>query len=173
METPYLINSSLNFSFEEVNEKNREMLDLEFESLSEVDTDPIGHWLKLKKAKGETDDSDEVIIELIMELHRKIDKLEKVIKGTEEVKRVLQNSGFIDSIGFHHIHSKDSVFIKDKIYYGRVELKSYPQRDMPIFFKAISGQIAEIEKIHLRDEADWGAYFRARERVMIRENRRL
>jgi len=173
MGNPYLINASLDFSFEKVTEENRDQLNLEFESLSEVDVDPIGHWLKLKKARGETDDSDEVLIELIMELHRKIDRLENVIKGTEKRERVLENSGFIDSIGFHHIHSKNPIFIPNQIYYGRVELKSYPQRDMPIFFKAITNQIAEIEKIHHRDESDWGAYFRARERVMIRENRRL
>ena len=173
METPYLVNAPLGFSFEEISDENRDQFELEFTSLSEIDIDPIGHWLKLKRAKGETEDSDEVVLELIIELHRKIDRLEKIIKGVEEEKAPLKNIGFIESIGFSHFKAKEQIFIPDKIYFARVELKSYPQRDIPIFIKAISDQIVEIERIHNRDENDWGAYFRARERIMIRENRRL
>jgi len=173
LETPYLVKAPLDFSFEEVTDENRDKFTLEFDSLSEVEIDPIGHWLKLKKAKGETEDSDEVLLELIMELHRKIDKLERVIKGTEIEKRTLQNIGIVESIGFHNFQTKEPLFVIDKYYFGKIELKSYPQRDVPIFFRAVSTEMAKIDRIHLRDESDWGSYFRARERVMIRENRRL
>lgn len=172
MEKPYLVSAPLNITYEAINDENREFCQNEFNSLSEVEADPIGHWLKMKRAKGETQDSDEVILELLVELNRKIDRLEKIIKGDEKELKPLKNSGFIDNINFTLFQIKDNDLIPNTLYYGRVELKVYPQRDIPIFFKAVSNNLAEIDKIHNRDERDWGAYFRARERVMIRERRR-
>jgi len=172
MEKPYLVDAPLKITFEIVSEENREMFQKEFNSLSEAEADPIGHWLKIKKAKGETQDSDEVILELLVELNRKIDRLEQIIKGEESKLIPLKNSGVIDSINFTQFQLKNIQLTPDTLYYGRVELKIYPQRDIPIFFKAVSNNLAEIDKMHNRDEQDWGIYFRARERVMIRERRR-
>ena len=173
MDVPYFVKAILNFDFEEISDDNRDKFQDDFQSLTEADSDSIGHWLKLKRAKGETEDSDEVLLELVIDLHRKINRLEGIIKG-EEIKTLeLAKKSKIEMIGFHHFKTKDSVFTPNKTYYGRVELKSYPQRNMPIFFSAISENLIEIERIHERDENDWGAYFRAMERVMIREKRRL
>ncbi len=172
MEQPYLIEAPLHITFELVNDENRERFMKEFKSLSEAESDPIGHWLKIKKAKGETQDSDEVLIELIVELHRKVERLEKMLKGENIDLKPLEKEGEIESINFTHFKFRELSLEPQELYYGRVELKLYPQREIPIFFKATSETLAEIDKIHDRDEKDWGTYFRARERVMIRERRK-
>ncbi len=172
MATPYLVDAPMRFSYELVTNQNLERFQHEFKSLSEAEADPIGYWLKMKKAKGETKDSDEVVLELLVELNRKIDKLEKLIKGEEEKLLDLEINGLIEKINFTQFQLQNGDLTPKALYYGRAELKVYPQREIPIFFKAITNNLAEIEKIHHRDEQDWGSYFRARERVMIRERRK-
>lgn len=172
MEDLYFVSAPLNITFEELDDNNKAIFNAEFNALSEVEIDPIGHWLKMKKAKGETEESDAVLLDLIMELHRKIDRLETLIKGENIEIEPLEKIEKIESVGFNHFQLESTSLIKGNIYYGRVSLKSYPQRDIPIFFKALSENIAIFDSIHERDEKDWGIYFRARERVMIREKRR-
>ncbi|MEF3191780.1 MAG: hypothetical protein K6347_04410, partial [Campylobacterales bacterium] len=57
-------------------EHNREYL-----RLSDLSQDPIGQWLKMAYARGEAQESDRLLLTLLVELHRKVDRLEKLIKG--------------------------------------------------------------------------------------------
>jgi hypothetical protein len=172
LERPYLINAPLSIQFETLSNERRDEFEREFQTLSEVDSDAIGHWLKLQRAKGETGDTDEVVINLLVELHRKIDKLEKVILEGEKRFLHLENSSEIEKIGFHHFQLKESFLVKGEIYYGRVDMVTYPQREVALFFRAVDEKLVEIDSIHKKDEEDWASYFRARERIMIRERRK-
>jgi len=141
----------------------------EFSQLSESDDDPISQWLKLAKGRGETSETDPVLLNLIVELHRKIDALEMFLKD-ETPKRVsLTNMVKIESIGFEHFKLESNELVAGVEYYGRVEMPVHPKRDVPIFFRAIDESLAEITRIHERDEKEWGVYLTARERVLIRE----
>jgi len=148
---------------------NEENFKKEFSQLSESDDDPISQWLKLAKGRGETAESDPVLLNLIVELHRKIDALEMYLKNEKPKRVYLQHKIDIESIGFEHFKVNADIFEAGVEYYGRVEMPVHPKRDVPIFFKAIDPSLAEITKIHERDEKEWGAYLTARERVLIRE----
>lgn len=141
----------------------------EYDSLSEADDDAIGQWLKLAKAKGETSESDPVTLKLLIELHRKIDNLERLIKNEKSPRVALSSDAKIQKIGFGYFEIEESVFDEGSDYYGRITMPTYPQREIGVFFKAESPQLAKIHKIHDRDEKEWAAYVTARERVMIRE----
>lgn len=143
----------------------------EYHRLSESDDDPISQWLKRAKAKGETTESDPVLLNLMVELHRKIDNLERLIKNEEPPRVSLHHEAMIESIGFGHFKLKEAALEAGRRYYGRVEMPVHPKRDVGIFFVAEDGRLARIEKIHERDEKEWAAYMTARERVMIREMR--
>jgi len=146
-----------------------ELFEREYHKLSESDDDPISQWLKLAKARGETSESDPVLLNLMVELHRKMDNLEMLIKN-EKPKRVsLVSEAQIESIGFEHFKLKDELLEDGAEYYGRVEMPVHPKRDVAIYFKAIDNSLAEITRIHDRDEKEWSAYMTARERVLIRE----
>ncbi|NOR57671.1 MAG: hypothetical protein GQ474_04025 [Sulfurimonas sp.] len=148
---------------------DKEAFSREFSQLSESDEDPISQWLKLAKGRGETSDTDPVLLNLIVELHRKVDALEMFLKD-ETPKRVsLTNKIKIESIGFEHFKVDSEAFVPGEEYYGRVEMPVHPKRDVPIYFKAIDNSLVEITKIHERDEKEWGVYLTARERVLIRE----
>ena len=141
----------------------------EYQTLSDTDDNPINQWLKLAKARGETADTDPVLLQLIIELHNKIDALEMFLKN-ETPKRVsLSISSNIDAIGFEHFNLADKLLEVGKLYYGRVEMPVHPKRDVAVFFEAESETLAKITKIHDRDEREWGAYMTARERILIRE----
>lgn len=141
----------------------------EYHSLSEADDDAIGQWLKLAKAKGETSESDPVALKLLVELHRKVDNLERLIKNEKPSRVGLSSCGQIESIGFGFFQIEEDALEMGKRYYGRITMPTYPQREIGVFFKAKNEKLAQIEKIHDRDEKEWGAYVTARERVMIRE----
>ena len=170
MNSPRLVSAPISLQFSEA-DINKEFFEREYQKLSESDEDPISQWLKLAKARGDTRDTDPVLLQLIVELHRKIDSLEMFLKD-EVPKRVPLSSEIkIDSIGFEHFQIASDLFETEKLYYGRIEMPTYPKRDVGVFFKAESTNLATFMKMHERDEKEWNAYVTARERVLIREAR--
>jgi hypothetical protein len=166
--SPRLVPAPISLCFSEA-DLEREVYEREYQQLSESDDDPISQWLKLAKARGETAESDPVILNLVVELHRKIDALEMFLKN-ETPKRVsLINEVEIDSIGFEHFHLEEAVLEVGKLYYGRIAMPVHPKRDVGVFFEAESDTLAKFVKMHERDEKEWASYLTARERVLIRE----
>lgn len=161
---------ALHFSPLQTDEKAFER---EYMQFSQSDDDPIGQWLKLAKAKGETSDSDPLLINLIVELHRKVDALERLIKNEEPDRIALAQQCTIVGIDFDALRIDAPLFQDNTRYYGRVAMPTYPKRDMAIYFDATDATHAQIKRMHERDEKDWAAYVTARERAMIRERKGL
>jgi hypothetical protein len=168
MSKPHLVYAPIDISFSEL-QGETEIFLREFHKLNESDNDPIGQWLKLKKAKGETQDSDDLVLEILVNIHRRLDKMELLIKNEKEELIKLDDIAKIENIGFSHFELKNSLLKPSKKYYGRISMKTYPERDVPVFFEAVDSKLAIISKFHAKDETEWNSYFRARERVMIRE----
>ncbi len=167
---PRLVPAPISILFSEASTQ-REEFDREYQQLSESDDNPINQWLKTAKARGETAESDPVLLKLVVELHNKIDALEMFLKN-EVPKRVsLTEEAHIDAIGFEHFNLSEEILQEGLEYYGRVEMPVHPKRDVGVFFVAQSKTLAQIVKIHDRDEKEWGVYLTARERVLIREAR--
>jgi len=153
------------------NAENCDECEREYHSLSESDDDPIGQWLKLAKARGETSNTDPVLLNLMVELHRKFDALEAYLKNETPSRIPLQYQADIESIGFEHFKLKTPLLNPDTLYYGRIAMPVHPKRDVPVYFTALNPQIAFIKKMHDRDIKEWNSYVTARERVLIREMR--
>ncbi len=166
--SPRLVAAPISLIFSELS-ISKEVFLREFSQLSESDDDPISQWLKLAKGRGETSETDPVLLNLIVELHRKIDALEMYIKDEVPKRISLLHKIKIESIGFEHFKLEQGIMKPGMEYYGRVEMPVHPKRDIPIFFKALDSSLAQITKVHERDEREWGAYLTARERVLIRE----
>ncbi|MCH9813474.1 MAG: hypothetical protein K0U47_05965 [Epsilonproteobacteria bacterium] len=147
------------------------MYQKEYRILSDFEEDAVGQWLKLAKARGETKDSDEVLMTLLVELHKKVDQLTALVKNEERTLLPLEINENIAEIGFEHIKLENRVLEVGKEYYCRIDMPVFPKREMPMFVKAIDQNIAQITLIHDKDEKDWNAYVTARERIMIREMR--
>ena len=168
MNKPRLVPAPISIVFSEA-EVDKKVYEREYQQLSESDDDPISQWLKLAKARGETADSDPVLLNLMVELHRKIDALEMFLKN-ETPKRVsLTHEAQISAIGFEHFELSKPLLEENKVYYGRIAMPVHPKRDIGIFFKALSSTLAQIVRMHERDDKEWAAYMTARERILIRE----
>ena len=146
-----------------------ELFKREYEQLSESDDNPINQWLKLAKARGDTSETDPVLLNLVVELHNKIDALERFLKDEEPNRISLMHEAHIEAIGFEHFKLKEELLEEGREYYARIEMPVHPKRDVGVFFKAVDKTLCEITKIHERDEKEWGSYMTARERVLIRE----
>ena len=163
------INAPLEIFFEI--HSDQEEFKREYDSLSSTDDDTIGEWLRLAKARGSTEESDQVLLTLIVELHRKIDKMDTFLRGKKQTFLTLESKGDIEAINHEHFRLKDEILQKNESYYGRIEMPFFPKREVPIYFKSIGGKEGKITLLHERDRIDWDAYVVARERVMIREMR--
>ncbi len=166
----YLVEAPISISF------SKSCLDMEkftreYHKLGQTDGGELSKWLKATKMRGEANDSDPVLLHLMIELHKKIDNLEKLIKHEVPNNLKLESIFDIDSIGFEHFKLSQEILVVDEKYYGRLDMPIYPKRDIGIFFQAITPSLAQIIKIHDRDQSAWNLYLRARERVLIREKK--
>jgi len=168
MEEIRFVVAPLHILLERVGDKE-DTFSKEYSSLSEFEEDSVGQWLKIAKARGETGDSDQVLLTLIVELHKKIDRLTSIIKEEEKTLLPLADKAEISQIGFEHIMIEKDLFKEGERYYVRVEMPVFPKREIPLFVEALSANVAHITNIHDKDERDWSSYMAARERVMIRE----
>jgi len=141
----------------------------EFDLLSVETDDPIGQYIKLAKARGETKETDPVLLELLIALHRKIDDLTAYIKNEKKPLIPLKFKSEIDGVGFEYFRIRDDLFEKGNKYYSRIDLPVFPERKIPVIFEAVDGKIAKILQMHERDEKDYNAFIVARERAIIRE----
>jgi len=170
MNMPRLVPAPISLVFSEVTQ-DRESYEREYHQLSESDENALTQWLKLAKARGETADSDPVLLQLMVEMHNKIDALERFLKNEEPSRISLMHEAEIDSIGFEHFNLNAKLLSKGVEYYGRIEMPVHPKRDIGVFFKALTPTLAEITKMHEVDEKEWASYMTARERIQIRELR--
>ena len=164
-----LIPSPLLIKFEE----DKEIFKEEFDKLGAEIDDPIGQYLKMAKARGETGDTDKVLLELVVALHRKIDELTQLIKQEEKICLSLKYEAKISDIGFEYFKFKEPILIPKQKYYGRIDIPFFPKREVPIYFEAIDKEIGEILVMHDRDIKDYNAFITARERAIIREKKGL
>ena len=123
-----LVPANLDIVFEEVGERESEFL-REFDKLSGNEDDLLGAWIKRAKAKGDTKESDQVILTLLVELHRKFDELNAYIKNEKFIKLELAQSGVLEGINFENFRIKEAKFKEGVGYYGRIFMPIFPKRD--------------------------------------------
>jgi hypothetical protein len=165
MEKIRLIPAIIEFEFDEYDDEKQK----EFDTLGSETDDPIGQYIKLAKARGETKDTDPVLLELLIALHRKVDELTAIIKHEEKNYIPLKYKTKVTEIGFDYFKIEDNFLQKNKKYYGRMKLPVFPPRVVPVIFDGVNENIAKIKFLHERDEKDYNAYIMARERAIIRQ----
>ncbi len=162
-----LIDTALKIRYDTAH-SNAEEFALEFNKLTQSDEDPIGEWLRLMRAKkGNLDSENTIVLELLVEIYRKLELLEHKIQGDTKIYTPLAYEGLITTIGHSCFALRDSTLQENTLYYGRVELPTFPTRIIPIYF-IFHTHLALVEKIHARDENEWDSYVASKERALIR-----
>lgn len=168
MSTVHLVEAVLEVEFDRV-EANVLEFEREYEVLGEGDDDAIGQWLRVAKAKGETSESDPVVLHLIVELYRKLDRLEQIMTNSIPTHFPLHYSGTVSSIGFEHFEISEPLLQEGTRYYGRIILPLQNRRVVSVYFEALSPRLAKMTQIHPSDEKEWDSYMMSRERKKIRK----
>lgn len=158
----------LDLAYEEVGE-NSEKFEREFNVISEAEENSITQGIKHVKMRGETDETNLLMLNILSELYRKMDKIEQLLMHGDSKRLALASNGYIDNIGLEHFKLTEDILETGKHYYGRLELTTFPKREIAFYFEAIDPSIAKIEKIHVRDREAWGYFMTACERIMIRQ----
>lgn len=168
MENIRLVDTSLKIVFEEGTSDN-ETFRREFMSLLMLHDDPLSVWLKSDKIRKESEDTDKILLTLIAELHRKVDILSLRLTTEGPLYLPLRYQGSLNAIGYGYIGFDSEVLEEGRCYYGRIDMPTFPRRQIALFFEALSSKIAKITLMHEDDKKDWSAYMAACERVMIRQ----
>jgi len=168
MENIRFVTTFLKIAYEQSSLENTKFIQ-EYYALLQLNDDPLGLWLKSAKIRKESEQSDQVLLRLLIELHRKIDKLTHLVTSDEPLYIPLALQGNINAIGHGYIKFESDVLKASETYYARIDMPTFPRRQMPLFFEAISESIGKIVMMHEDDEQDWSAYMVACERVMIRQ----
>lgn len=165
-----LIETVLKIEYDVV-QNNAELFAQEFNKLTQSDEDPIGEWLRLTRAKrGNLESDNVVVLELLVEVYRKIEMLEARMSGSVKSYVPLAKTATIGTIGHSCFALIDSELAENTMYYGRIELPTFPTRIVPVYF-IYNAKLAWIKKIHGRDEAEWDSYVASKERALIRSIR--
>ncbi|MDO9054962.1 MAG: hypothetical protein Q8M43_04975 [Sulfuricurvum sp.] len=162
-----LIEAPLDIGFE-IENVNSVEFEREYIQLSEADNDAIAQWLRNAKGKGEMGDSDGIVVQLLVELYRKIDRLEQALLHTAPKRIPLSNNAKIGRIGYEYFELLEPQLVSGTYYYGRLEMPVHPMREAGFYFEAQSPTLAKIVRMHQKDINEWGIYMMARERAIIR-----
>lgn len=168
-----LVTATMNLVYEEVTSERTEQFEREYHEISEMEENSITQGIKHIKTRGESDETNLLILNILSELYRKMDKIEHLlVHGT--LKRLnLTSEALIESIGLEHLKLKTESLEIGKHYYARIEIPIFPKREIAFYFEAVESSLAHIEKIHVRDKEAWGYYMTACERIMIRQMKGL
>lgn len=167
METIRLIPADLEIVFDPKSH-DIEGFEREYIKLSENDDDAIGQWLRVSKVRGDVRETDPVVLHLMVELYRKMERLENILMNNLPNYVPLNLHGKIEGIGFEHFKLSEPLMSVGEHYYGRFELPVHPKRVSAFYFEAVEPTTAKIIRRHMRDEDSWSGFVRARERIMIR-----
>lgn len=166
-----LYRAPIEMSLSIVDDNNKIKFKREFDSLGEADDDPIGNWVKIAKSQG-NNDTDSLLLKLIVEMHRKIDTLQQIVENKEAEYIKLSTDIYIKSVGYEYFKLDDGFLLEDdKQYYGRIIMPIFPKRQVAVFFTKHEDNIVKIDIMHNRDIKEWDFYVSSRERAMIREMR--
>lgn len=163
-----LVKVNLEIEFCIINDDNIQDIQEEFNSLSEETRDPINNWFKLAKARGDISESENILLNLTIELHKRLDRMEDLIKNKKESYLPFNHCTKIKRIGHNSFELLNGQIINGSLY-GRIDMPVFPKRKIPIYFTHIKNGIYKIDLMHNRDNVDYDSYITARERSLIRE----
>ena len=168
MENIRFVTAFLKIAFEPSSVENTTFIQ-EYYALLQINDDPLGLWLKSSKIRKEAEASDQVILTLLIDLHRKIDALTHLSTSDKPLYLPLKSDGMLKAIGHGYIEFDSNLLNPNEQYYARIDMPTFPRRQIPLFFEAQSESVGKIVLMHEDDENDWNAYMVACERVMIRQ----
>lgn len=131
----------------------------------------IQEWLIHEKAHGEAENSDPLVLKLLVELHKKIDELSDIINSKNEPIVKLANNQVTSEISFDGFKFSHHCLNKNEIYFARLKVPDSFKKNILVYFKAIDEMTAKIERISLNDERQWSSFVAQSQMMQIRKQK--
>lgn len=157
----------IDIGVEEVQDMDGNSL-FEFSQLNQLEESGVEKWLKLTKNKE--DEDNRILIELLLEVYKKLEKIEKKLfrpdDGMFKLSRVIQT---------HHIGHGILCFQEDlkvgAMYYGRIDLPIFPSKLIPFYMEMLTANVAKIIRMGASHTRSYDSYVAECERIEIREKK--
>lgn len=162
-----IVPCELEVSYSMLKHSDEELLKREFITLSQNRYGSITQWLNKNKSKNRTEETDEVLLELLIELYKKLEHIEQLLQNKAANLLTLESSVVANFIGHSIICVPEPCFTKDEDYYIRIFLPIFPQRHIGIFAKAIDEKILSFTQISHNDTSDFDSFVVQMERATI------
>lgn len=159
--------------FEKIDSENKSKYEKEFTSLAQQRQSAINQWLMRTKSRNRLQETDEVLLEILVELYQKVENLERMLhnKAREYIK--LDSEGVASFVGHNVLCMSKDCFKEQEYYYMRLFLPVFPQRYIGIFAKALHPRVVSIENLHHNDMSDFDSFVADMERLMILDSKSL
>ena len=168
-----LVPCEIQIAFEQLNTRNEETFKKEYIALSQNRYGSITQWLNKIKSKNRTEDTDEVLLELLVELYQKVENIEQILNNRATQYLRLAGEGVAHFVGHNVLCTSSSIFEAGEKYYLRIFLPVFPQRYIGIFARAIAPQVLVFEQIGHNDLVDFDSFVVQMERLMILDSKSL
>ena len=168
-----IVPCELEVAFSKLDEANQATFNKEFVTLAQHRYGSIAQWLNKLKSKKATEDTDEVLLELLVELYQKVENIEQILLNKTTQYIPLAFEGIAHFVGHNVLCMPSNVFEEGEEYYLRIFLPIFPQRYIGIFASAIHKQIVKFERIHHKDTGHFDSFVVQMERLAILDSKRL
>lgn len=153
--------------------QNLEGFEREFRALARERGGSAQEWLNRNKSKNRLEDTDEVLLELLLELYRKVEHIEQILQDKTRRFEKLDSESVAHFVG-HGVLCLDKPRLEvGSAYYVRVFLPLFPPRYVGVFARAVDRDIFHLERVHESDSSDFDSYVVECERAMIRDSKSL
>lgn len=141
----------------------------EYELLNTASSDLIAQALHFSTKEKNT--SLVVILELLIELHQKVSRIDQHILEQKQTRLTLKEQHTLHALGHGVLCCGGASFMLDRFYYVRFALPNAQQRDIGLFARAISPEILQIVRIHSSNTSALDSFIVAKEMEQLRQKR--
>lgn len=141
----------------------------EYELLNASSSDLIAQAIHF--AGKEKNTSLTLILELLMDLHEKITRLEEHVLAHKRARLELPASATIHALGHGVLGCGGAGLVEGRFYYVRFALPSAASRDIAAFARALSPELLQIVRIHSTNTTALDSFIVAKEMEQLRQKR--
>lgn len=163
----------LEVSFEKLDSENKSKYEKEFTSLAQQRQSAINQWLMRAKSRNRLQETDEVLLEILVELYQKVESIEQMLQNKTRQYVELDSEGVANYVGHNVLCMSKDCFKERENYYMRVFLPVFPERYIGMFAQAIHPRVVRIENLHHNDMSDFDSFVAEMERLMILDSKSL
>ena len=112
-----IVPCELEVAFSKLDEANQATFNKEFVTLAQHRYGSIAQWLNKLKSKKATEDTDEVLLELLVELYQKVENIEQILLNKTTQYIPLAFEGIAHFVGHNVLCMPSNVFEEGEEYY--------------------------------------------------------